>query len=197
MLMYAGGRHAMRLGGRQTMIAIKNQAEDDENHILRENADAIVSAKIPRSGPPDDEGYEALRVRGYTADLELPNLSHLTNLRNRLLRLGGWAVILHFEEPDLDDILERGVLVRGKTARMRKGRPRDCHCNAARNARAGSDGIAIMTGYALSEDGAWRQHSWNLDRTSNRIIETTVKRVAYYGFQMDDDQAARFIANAF
>ena len=41
----------------------------------------------------------------------------------------------------------------------------------------------MATGYALSEDGLWRSHSWGLTQARNRavIIETTVSRERYFG----------------
>ena len=59
----------------------------------------------------------------------------------------------------------------------------DCHGNAATLFRAGKGMIA--TGYALDEDGLWRQHSWVVD-SKRRVIETTVRRKAYYGIVCDE-----------
>ena len=38
---------------------------------------------------------------------------------------------------------------------------------------------AIPTGYALSDDGLWRQHTWGLLR--NGVLETTEVRLRYFG----------------
>jgi hypothetical protein len=35
--------------------------------------------------------------------------------------------------------------------------------------------------YALSQDGLWRQHSWNYNSDEDLVIETTQERIAYYG----------------
>ncbi len=43
----------------------------------------------------------------------------------------------------------------------------------------------IATGYALDADGLWRQHSWVMDK-KGRVIETTVRRVAYCGIVCDE-----------
>ena len=48
----------------------------------------------------------------------------------------------------------------------------------------------LVTGYALSDDGLWRQHSWVMD--DQVIYETTVKRTQYYGFVLDPAEAVRF-----
>jgi hypothetical protein len=46
-------------------------------------------------------------------------------------------------------------------------------------------GIRIAFGYALAPDGLWRQHSWGVDAEDGRIVETTVRRVCYYGFVLN------------
>lgn len=66
-----------------------------------------------------------------------------------------------------------------------------CHSNAAflwKNKISGLVGIG--TGYALSEDGLWRQHSWCL--TPGGIIETTEVRHTYYGVRLEGARADRF-----
>jgi hypothetical protein len=50
----------------------------------------------------------------------------------------------------------------------------------------------VMTGYALSPDGMWRQHSWVYDKQRDVIIETTVKRVGYFGVLLNDLEALTF-----
>lgn len=54
--------------------------------------------------------------------------------------------------------------------------------------------FAIAPGYALSIDGMWRQHSWMMLRgaRSVKIIETTEKRVAYFGFVMTQKESLDF-----
>lgn len=43
-----------------------------------------------------------------------------------------------------------------------------------------------MTGYALSPDGLWRQHSWAYG-DNLMIYETTVERVMYFGVELSSD----------
>ena len=56
-----------------------------------------------------------------------------------------------------------------------------------------------MTGYALSDDGMWRQHSWCICDAGEEyiedsiIIETTEKRLAYFGFIMDEEESEEFV----
>ena len=59
----------------------------------------------------------------------------------------------------------------------------DCHVNAVALWRRG-DAIAVGTGYALSPDLIWRQHSWAWDR-DGRLIETTETQTRYFSVRVD------------
>lgn len=111
-----------------------------------------------------------------------------------------WAdVCLPEVEEDMDDIMKRGQLWLGNRSIKMKGEPSRCHSNVAglfeRN-RYQFD-IAIATGYALSKDGIWRQHSWLLRREprSVTLVETTEKRLLYYGFVLTPWESDKFVEN--
>ena len=126
----------------------------------------------------------------------------LLKLADRLLSFGGSSVCLFEEEEDLENIMTFGQLWYGKTVRMKKGRPNGCHSNSAelysanRNA-LDSSRLMICTGYALSGDGMWRQHSWLawIKARSVTLVETTTPRIAYFGFCMTDDRCREFAYN--
>ena len=66
-----------------------------------------------------------------------------------------------------------------------------CHQNVAavwKSRRFGIIGVA--TGYALSEDGLWRQHSWGLLRDG--VLETTEARLNYFGILLQNAGADYF-----
>lgn len=67
-----------------------------------------------------------------------------------------------------------------------------CHRNVAKlwvkKPRALS---AIGTGYAPSDDGLWRQHSWG-SRADGKVVEPTVVRVKYFGLMLKNKEAALF-----
>lgn len=52
--------------------------------------------------------------------------------------------------------------------------------------------LDICTGYALSKDGIWRQHSWCQLKKTKQVVETTIKRIEYYGFVLSSDEAHKF-----
>jgi hypothetical protein len=96
-----------------------------------------------------------------------------------LLHHGGALVVPRPRpEPDLDALLASAVaFTRG--ARLVAGDTNACHANAAA-LWAGGEVRSIGTGYALSDDGLWRQHSWGVD-ADGTVVETTVDREAYVG----------------
>ena len=124
----------------------------------------------------------------------------------KLLTFGGFEVCMPFVEEDAKKILERGQLWYGDKCIMMKGEPSHCHSNAAYLWQANKDRaldgpyrqqVAIATGYALSKDGMWRQHSWVMLRKSRsvQVVETTARRIAYFGFVLTEDEAEEFLSN--
>lgn len=99
-------------------------------------------------------------------------------LRDRLVALGGWAVCMR--DPRLASVLlAEGSDVPGADAEMRLGDPGRCHDNSATLVRH-DPSLVCHYGYALSDDGMWREHSWCV-KPDGGIIETTAERVAYFG----------------
>jgi hypothetical protein len=73
---------------------------------------------------------------------------------------------------------------------MKLGRDSRCHWNVAALYTAAKSNIQICYGYGLSPDGLWRQHSWAVDRKG--IVETTERRVLYYGYRLSAAEAERY-----
>jgi hypothetical protein len=101
-------------------------------------------------------------------------------LRGLLLGLGGTHLVA---PPDLDAdvprLIDAGFVMAGPVLR-RSMRRSDAHRNVAEIwAARQRELVGIGTGYALSVDGLWHQHSWGLRREG--ILETTVPRVKYFG----------------
>lgn len=127
-------------------------------------------------------------------EAEKNHLGKLDELRKRLLSFGGDTACMPIHEEDLGNIMTRGQFFYGDHARMRKGEPCRCHSNSSLLWNANRGKCQIATGYALSEDGIWRQHSWGVQplTLSWRVWETTQKRVAYFGFVMTDEECEEF-----
>jgi hypothetical protein len=113
-----------------------------------------------------------------------------------VIAFGGWAVCHAPLDSDLDRVVARGILLDGAGAQQVRGRPSDCHRNSARIWMARQSAAAVMTGYALSDDGMWRAHSWvaALDRNGTPgLLETTEPRLAYFGFLRSREEALELL----
>lgn len=116
-----------------------------------------------------------------------------SGLCKRLLAINGSSVKLPDIEEDLNNILKYGQLWDSQ-AKLMKGRPSQCHANSCELWYNNQEDTVIATGYALSPDGIWRQHSWLIwiKPRTNMIIETTVPRLAYFGFAMTKEMCRTF-----
>jgi hypothetical protein len=117
----------------------------------------------------------------------------LRRLRSILLRMGG-TFLVPPPKPDGDvaALLEPGFVTSGPIT-LKIMKCSSCHENVAvlwKRRQAGI--IAIATGYALSEDELWRQHSWGILRDG--ILETTEARLKYFGLVLQGERADNFAA---
>jgi hypothetical protein len=85
---------------------------------------------------------------------------------------------------------EQAVLVVPAEVVHRTGEQSECHANVAALWRGG-DMVAVGTGYGLSADSLWREHSWAWDE-SDRLVETTEPRECYFGVRLESDGAEWF-----
>jgi len=146
------------------------------------------------AGPIYTLGNSRSRVRWHVArDREAfeRNENHLRHhsakapaweiLGHRLKAIGGTVVCATFEE-DIQLILRYGKtwVPLQKDIVLRHGEAIRCHDNSIWLQEANPH-LHVCTGYALSNDGIWRSHSWCFEPQTYRIIETTEKRVAYHG----------------
>lgn len=115
----------------------------------------------------------------------------LRRLKLLLLKLGGDFVVAP-PKPDADvtALLECGFLIGGKIVLKEMARSA-CHQNVSALWRARKFGlVGIATGFALSDDGLWRQHSWGILRDG--ILETTQARLKYFGILLQGEKADYF-----
>jgi|TARA_Y100000034_G_scaffold125828_1_gene176141 hypothetical protein len=113
-------------------------------------------------------------------------------LFKKLMDKGGVQVCFPPVEEDLDNITNKGLFFNTRRIRMNKGAPCQCHRNSAYCWEANKSLLDICTGYALSEDGIWRQHSWCMLKETKQVVETTIKRIEYFGFVLSSDEAQTF-----
>lgn len=178
-------------------------AEARDRAAWRAGRPILVPADLPvplQCSPTKESWLEHVSDRLWWASSftgEVPaDCRPLLPLRDRLLSFGGQETCLPGMEEDLERIMEWGQLWYGHDAERMPGRQSGCHENTAALWEANRGLVLACTGYALSDDGMWRQHSWAVRPTPEGgvPVETTVRRVAYYGYAMDDDAAAEFAA---
>ena len=156
--------------------------------------------QMPRkviTNPIDDDWNARIRdMWWYHSNDKIPfGVSpRMFELRSKLLSFGGNEVCLRPFDSDLNDILSRGQLWYSDRTVMRKGLDSACHSNSANYWHEYKNTTVICTGYALSEDGMWRQHTWlvQLGEKENVICETTEARVLYYGFALTEEESMNF-----
>lgn len=116
----------------------------------------------------------------------------IKTLRALLLRVGGTELVAPPWRDSQASALIHAGFVMDECVTLRIMRPCSCHQNASRLwNRKSNELIGLGTGYALSGDGLWRQHSWGVSR--HGIIETTEERVTYFG-QLLQGKAADLFA---
>ena len=135
-------------------------------------------------------------IKGYGQLNKYEMLNFYRQLGTVLMSLGGRDVIFKDLEEDYENLSKYGQLWYGDRVELVKMTPNQCHrnsCDLWYNNRDKFD-IKIATGYALTKDGYWVQHSWLVEKRprSMRVVETTVKMLAYYGFVMTDEECHKF-----
>jgi len=115
----------------------------------------------------------------------------LKRLKAVLLRLGGdFLVAPPKPDQDISMLLEHGFVTSGPVT-LKVMKSSSCHQNVASIWTKKKFGIVgIATGYALSDDGLWRQHSWGILRDG--VLETTETRLKYFGVVLQGEKADFF-----
>jgi hypothetical protein len=100
-------------------------------------------------------------------------------LAHVLLSHGGERVVPPLTPDLLIDVFRTRGRLWSSPVRFVPGQASACHRNAVALWRAG-DASAVGSGYALSDDGLWCEHTWAV-ADDGQLIETTEPRVAYSG----------------
>ena len=136
------------------------------------------------------------QIYNTSSGFDTQTLDAMKKLHDKILTFGGDEVCMTEFDEDAPKILKRGRFFYGSSY-MRKGQDCQCHYNSARLWYKNKDRCFIATGYALSEDGLWRCHSWVVQPMARtvRVWETTVKRVAYFGVALTSEECENFVEN--
>jgi hypothetical protein len=140
-----------------------------------------------------DQSVAALEQRLSSQDASHPGYAAAWREFSAVVLSHGGRYVAPPSTPDvmIGMLGEQGRLVPSSTVVARRaGDPQKCHQNAVALWRDGH-ATAIGTGYALSPDSFWREHSWAWTR-SGHLIKTGEPRVAYIGLRMESDFADWF-----
>lgn len=107
----------------------------------------------------------------------------LLPLKKALLGLGGERVVIVMDAFGVG-IRDRGVAVPGGVPPILGSLANSCHSTSAILQLLAPADRQIMTGYALSEDGCWRRHTWVMQ--DGQVMEPTVERTQYFGYVLVD-----------
>lgn len=112
-------------------------------------------------------------------------------LAELLLDLGGIQLVAPPKaDPAVALLVDAGVVM-ARPVHCQAMEDGKCHQNVARLWRQKRhEVLGIGTGYALSDDGLWRQHSWGIRREG--ILETTSLRAKYFGLLLQGVDADSF-----
>jgi hypothetical protein len=149
-----------------------------------------------RKDAPSEEESKRLAVfyaeRVAEQDVAHPGYARAWDAFARVVLEHGGQHVVPPRKPDIliEMFTTQATLIDSSVIERRPGEVSDCHRNAAGLWVLG-DCPAIGTGYALSEDGLWREHSWGI-RDDGTVIETTVQRTAYFGVIFRDADARWF-----
>jgi hypothetical protein len=113
-------------------------------------------------------------------------------LRRKLLRISGVEADF-IEDPYLQVIADAGAPFANTEVRITRGRPNECHRNAALFWLKGKC-AAIATGYYLGPDDIWRQHSWGV-MGDGTILDTHSAGRLYFGVRVESMEAMKFAEN--
>lgn len=134
--------------------------------------------------PPSEQWLANIKhsMNNFTADRHLqwlPQGEFIMQLRDTLFKYGG-SVLSYWPNDETPEVLRKGVILDGAQFKRIGMSPRNCHDNAVQLGREVE--AKVWTGFALSQDGCWRSHSWC--ELGGQFIETTVPRVAYFGIKV-------------
>lgn len=119
---------------------------------------------------------------------QMKNHPELVPLRDKLLKIDGLEIVPRLEG-DLSKLLMHGYLFDFDAELRIMGTSR-CHQNAVKLWMENKEKNKICTGWGLSDDGLWRQHTWII--SNEKIIETTEIRIKYFGLVFNDEEAEMF-----
>lgn len=166
------------------------------------NDDAIVNPnQMPKQIIAQDPKLKRVKERNITIQRIHSNTIEFNKLRAMELKLQQFIPFSQMRY-DYDDYIEKvyqhGRFMYGDRCTLDIGKPNQCHKNTIELYELNKDVTSIATGFAWIQGDLWVQHSWLIHwidnkRTKFDIVETTLKRNAYFGVILNEAEAEQFI----
>ena len=162
----------------------------------------MTDFELPPFEPLNESRARFLKQRSARVIEAVPSYA---DLRRKLLSLGGIdAVPPGFDESsapqrarqhyDVSQVLQSGRTWMGAQAELEQMETSNCHLNVARLCTSGRGQIA--SGWALPEDGLWREHSWLVRSPGTEhesLVETTRRWLLYHGYPLNEEETGWFV----
>lgn len=165
--------------------------------------EGLLKDKIVKTIPMDEDWKERCRQNSWwfhdyeelSEKYKTEQMQKIYELKERLLSFAGESTNFCFGVPYVLQLLERGQLWYGDNLVHVNGQPRQAHVNSAIFWNKNRNKYRIATGYALTVDSMWREHSWLLQQEKNntKVVETTpIDRVLYFGYVLTEKECYEF-----
>ena len=108
------------------------------------------------------------------------------------------SMLLYKYDKYVKPVSQSGRFMYADRAKLMPGEKSQCHRNTINLYQANIENTSIATGYAWVKNNLWVEHSWLIHwldkkRTKFEIVETTIKRNAYFGKILNEAEAEEFI----
>ena len=167
-------------------------------HLAQDVKDAKI--EIPETIPMSNEWKKNQKKMFWWGNPDLYNSKEFkqeNELRTRLIEIGGEnaainGIDISFKNINIFDLIFNygQLLYAGYDVIIDPfSNYNNCHISSKIFYSANKNSVKICTGYALSDDGLWREHSWIITKNKCIIERTHIRRLAYYGVVLPDLEA--------
>jgi hypothetical protein len=128
------------------------------------------------------------------SEIEKPVNQFVKDLCSHLIQIDGKIVVVEFHESPgfCKALVKFGEVTHNDNLELFIGEDRECHTNSAVLWSQNREIYCLVTGFALSDDGVWRRHSW-VKTNDGKLIETTIRREKYFGLTLKTELAESFL----
>ncbi|CAH6990139.1 hypothetical protein VCHA53O466_140134 [Vibrio chagasii] len=140
-----------------------------------------------------NQWWASANIRNKPNGMSTREHSKALSLYDALIHNGGCEVCLSTtnldDDLDIDSVIANGSIMGTTNSVLNEVlflemQTSNCHENAA-TVKAERPEFHLCTGFYMSSEGMWREHSWLLTPDKGNIIETSSVQCAYFGVIVD------------